>query len=160
MCGTATRAHEPSLQHPLRPPPALYSPRVFSCKPEQHTTSFALAADSLEATVCIAVHNGHLLSAMRALAKANLFWILHAGRLHMSGRIDPAPMFATYRTDANLLHPRCRTAHTRGPASFAGSPAITANGVSATARPQPEAGHTHRQHADEPSLVAPSNATP
>eukprot|EP00965_Chrysotila_dentata_P148139 4890219-Pleurochrysis_carterae.AAC.1 len=78
----------------------------------------------------------------------------------MPGRIDSAPMFSTYRTDANLMHPRRRTAHTHGPTNFAGVPAIAADGVSATTRPQLEAGLTHRQHADEPSLVAPSNATP
>eukprot|EP00965_Chrysotila_dentata_P058193 1929668-Pleurochrysis_carterae.AAC.1 len=51
---------------------------------------------------------GPLLSAMWALAKANLFWVLHAGRVHMPGRIDPPRMFTSYWTDAVLLHPRRR----------------------------------------------------
>eukprot|EP00965_Chrysotila_dentata_P160022 5284326-Pleurochrysis_carterae.AAC.1 len=64
---------------------------------------------------------------MWALAKANLYWILHAGRLHMPGRVDPAPMFATYRTDAIMLQPRRSTPRMSDPANFAGPPTATGN---------------------------------
>eukprot|EP00965_Chrysotila_dentata_P127587 4219326-Pleurochrysis_carterae.AAC.1 len=157
--GNATGAHAPSsFQHSMQPPPALHTHRALSREPERHTTSFALAADSLEAAVCIAVINGHLLSAMWALAKANLLWILHAGRLHMPGRIDPVPMFATYRTDAVLLQPRCRMPRACDPAVPAEQP--TSNGVSAANAPRSEASCAHPKHAVEPSLIASSNSKP
>eukprot|EP00965_Chrysotila_dentata_P146509 4837146-Pleurochrysis_carterae.AAC.1 len=54
--------------------------------PKAHATSFALAADTLETAACLALLNGHLLSAAWAIAKANMFWILHAGQLKLPGR--------------------------------------------------------------------------
>eukprot|EP00965_Chrysotila_dentata_P095120 3144428-Pleurochrysis_carterae.AAC.1 len=68
--------------------------------PDPPSTTFALAADTLETAACLALIRGHLLSAAWALAKAHMFWLLHAGRERLPGRLNATPRFATYRTDA------------------------------------------------------------
>eukprot|EP00965_Chrysotila_dentata_P175446 5791468-Pleurochrysis_carterae.AAC.1 len=47
------------------------------------------------------------------MAKASMFWVLHMGRMSMSGP-DTAHDFRTYRTDANVLRARSRHAIHRG----------------------------------------------
>eukprot|EP00965_Chrysotila_dentata_P173946 5742250-Pleurochrysis_carterae.AAC.1 len=104
--GTTAQACSRSLQSA-----SLAPLRVFRA-PEPPSTTFALAADTLETAACLALIQGHLLSAAWALAKAHLFWVLHAGRMRLPGRLSAAPRFATYRTDANFWRSMRATACT------------------------------------------------
>eukprot|EP00965_Chrysotila_dentata_P013523 448493-Pleurochrysis_carterae.AAC.1 len=46
------------------------------------------------------------MSAMWALAKANIFWVLHAGRHCLPGALTATARFATYKTNATVLGAR------------------------------------------------------
>eukprot|EP00965_Chrysotila_dentata_P065940 2184221-Pleurochrysis_carterae.AAC.1 len=43
---------------------------------------------------------------MWALAKANIFWVLHAGRHCLPGALTATARFATYKTNAAVLGAR------------------------------------------------------
>eukprot|EP00965_Chrysotila_dentata_P091071 3007028-Pleurochrysis_carterae.AAC.4 len=72
----------PSSLH--QPPPSVQWPA--RCKSPPHSSAFALAADLLESTVCVASRNRQLLAALWALARAITFWMLHLGYLSLPGR--------------------------------------------------------------------------
>eukprot|EP00965_Chrysotila_dentata_P097483 3221731-Pleurochrysis_carterae.AAC.1 len=59
------------------------APASLTCPPAYVTappkSAFALAADLLETSTCVSLMRGHLMSAFWSLAKANMFWLLHAG---------------------------------------------------------------------------------
>eukprot|EP00965_Chrysotila_dentata_P005416 177731-Pleurochrysis_carterae.AAC.1 len=96
---------------------------------------------------------------MWALAKANLFWMLHSARLRMPGRACPAPMFATYRTDACLMHHRLRANTSHVPTYPADASVSMTEAASDTSPPQPGANHAHSR-ADEPPCAVHSIAPP
>eukprot|EP00965_Chrysotila_dentata_P249589 6208972-Pleurochrysis_carterae.AAC.3 len=85
MCEAASETTSPSLYGSLlhRPPASARQPTSHMLEP--HATAFSLAANLLEAAVCIALLRGQRLSAMWALAKAGVFWILHLGHLSKNG---------------------------------------------------------------------------
>eukprot|EP00965_Chrysotila_dentata_P177698 5869820-Pleurochrysis_carterae.AAC.1 len=78
-------------------------PVAFNATPP--ASAFALAADLLEASTCVSLLRGHLLSAAWALAKACTFWLLHAGLSCLPGRHD-LQKYRTYHIGSPVVPSR------------------------------------------------------
>eukprot|EP00965_Chrysotila_dentata_P128962 4263664-Pleurochrysis_carterae.AAC.3 len=96
---------------------------------------------------------------MWALAKANLFWVLHAGQMRMPGRIDQPRLFTSYRTDAVLLHPHRRVVSERVAVRPTGAFAHAPDKDRVSAGSPTEPCRASVPHADDSSRVAHKDAS-